>query len=445
MDSLCRRHLVVVTILSACCAGCGSPPLFQAETQVLADGSCQRTIWQPKGEMLPKDALEPAWNTRWSTVGPVDVPPAFARQYPSHGDHQYFTATGTFASTREIPRHYLYTLEKSPELGASELTRHYDRFDYGLVVEHRWREKLTNIVTLTGFLKSRDEFLDLAMPLAEKAIVQVYGGKYDVKNLVLEVRSRGRRFLEHAAVAFYEVLTSDLTEAEQYARLAAVAKPFGLDLFDAKGNLVDGEEGYKRYREFVLRTLAKDMRRLDGGALTDAELQAVVECKTPPYSTAAELFAKEHKTEFETQLLPCFFRMTGLYHMPLSFMFRGGPKFAFSLRLPGELTETNGTIDGRDATSWRFGEERLFPDGFEMKSRSLDWRPDAQQKILGRVVIADRALAEAYIEIVKDCPPLLDAVRAASKTGEARSLREFQPKTVGEQIQATKLRELLRL
>jgi hypothetical protein len=445
MGTRFQRHLVVVMILSACCAGCGSPPLFQVETVIQSNGSCQRTIWLPKGEMLPKDALGPAWNARWGSVGPVDVPPTFAKQYPSHGDHQYFMAKGSFSSPRDIPPHFRYTLESCPEVGASELTRSYDRADYGLVVEHRWREKLTNIVTLTGFLKARDEFLDLAMPLAERAVEHVYGGQYDVKNLVLEIRSQGRRFLEQAAAAFYEVLTSDLTEAEQYTRLAAVAKPFGLDLFDTKGNLVKSDEGEKRLRSFLRGLISRGVRHRDGGALTEAELEAFFGRDMPKYSTAWESFAKEHKTEFETQLMPRVVRMTGLYHLPLAFLFRGGPQFAFSLRLPGELAETNGIIDERGTTSWRFGEERLFPAGFEMKALSLDWRPDAQQKILGRVIIADRPSAEAYIEIVKDCPALLDAVRAAGKTGEARSLREFQPKTVGEQIQATKLREFLGL
>ncbi len=445
MDRLFRRHLVVVAILSACCAGCGSPPLFQVETRILPDGSCQRMIWQPKGEMLPKDALEPAWNARWNSVGPVDVPPAFAKQYPSHGDHQYFMAKGTFSSSREIPPHFRYTIESCPEVGASELSRSYDRADYGLVVEHRWREKLTNIVTLSGFLKARDEFLDLAMPLAEKAIEQVYGTRYDVKNLVVEVRSQGRRFLEQVAIVFYEVLIQDLTQAEQYTRLAAVAKPFGLDLFDARGGLVEGEEGGKRFQGFLRGLISRSVRYRDGGALTNAEVQSIVESNKPPFSTVWESFAKEHKTEFETQLLPRLVRMTGLYHLPLAFMFQGGPKFAFSLRLPGALTETNGTIDGPGTTSWRFGEERLFPDGFSMKARSLDWRPEAQQKILGHVVLADRASAEAFIEIVKDCPALLDAVRAAGQTGEARPLREFQPNTEGERVQATRLRELLGL
>jgi hypothetical protein len=445
MGTRIQRHLVVVMVLSACCAGCGSPPLFQVETQIQPDGSCQRTIWQPKGEMLPKDALEPAWNARWSSVEPVDVPPAFAKQYPSHGDHQYFMAKGSFSSPREIPQHYRYTLEKSPEIGASELTRSYDRADYGLVVEHRWREKLTNIVTLSGFLKARDEFLDLAMPLAEKAIEQVYGGKYDVKRLVLEVRSQGRQFLEQAAIVVYDNLSRNLPDAEQYSRLAAVAKPFGLDLFDAKGGLVESDEGGKRFQSFLRGLIRRSVRHRDGGALTAAEIQSIIASNTPPYSTAWESFAKEHKTELETQVLPRVVRMTGFYHLPLVFMFRGGPQFAFSLRLPGELTETNGTIEGRSTTSWRFGEERLFPDGFEMKARSLDRRPEAQRKMLGRVVLADRALAETFIEIVKDCPPLLDAVRAAGKAGEAGPIREFQPRTEGERVQLTKLRELLGL
>jgi hypothetical protein len=444
MDRLVWRKLVVVVFVASF-AGCGPPALFQVETRIQPDGGCERTIWQPKGEMLPKDALEPAWNARWSTVAPAGVPPAFVKKYSSPGGHQYFVAKGAFSNPKEIPRHFRYTLENCPEAGASELTRSYDRADYGFVIEHRWREKLTNIVTLSGFLKARDEFIDLGIPLAEKGIEQIYGGKYDVKNLVLEVRSKGKRFLEEASLVFYEVLAQNLPEAEQYSRLAAVAKPFGLDLFDAKGALVDADEGGKRFQNFLRRLVARGIRHRDGGALTEAELQAVVDINTPPYSTAWESFAKEHKTEFETQLLPRIPRMTGLYHLPLAFMFRGGPEFAFSIQLPGQLTETNGTIDSSDATRWHIAVDRLFPDGFEMKARSLDWRVDDQKKILGRVAIADRASAEVYIEIVRDSGPLLATVREACKAGDPKPLREFQPKTEGERVQFTRLREFLRL
>jgi hypothetical protein len=52
-------------------------------------------------------------------------------------------------------------------------------------------------------------------------------------------------------------------------------------------------------------------------------------------------------------------------------LFRGTPEFEFVLRLPGELIETNGIILKISQTRWKFTSDQLFPDGYEMKARSI--------------------------------------------------------------------------
>ena len=72
------------------------------------------------------------------------------------------------------------------------------------MVEHRWGEKITNIVTFHGFLKARDELLDLYLPVYIEAIEKVFGQDYDVSRLVNHLRTNGRRFLENVSVIFYD-------------------------------------------------------------------------------------------------------------------------------------------------------------------------------------------------------------------------------------------------
>src|SRR5262249_28092363 len=152
--------------------------------------------------------------------------------------------------------------------GASELVRTYERRDCGFVVEHRYRERLTNIVTRAGFLEARDEFLDLALPLVAKGIEQVYGGEFDVSGLVRYVRTAGRRFLEQAAEAFYDAGVAHEPEQEVGVRLATVARRFGLDLFDATGSLLQSQDTDPRLEAFFRHRVLLGVRHRDGRRLT---------------------------------------------------------------------------------------------------------------------------------------------------------------------------------
>jgi hypothetical protein len=440
------RWQVIVPVLGllATCAGCGSPPCFQIETVVHPDGSCDRKICQPKGEMLPEDALKPVWNARWKKVDPDAAPPAFALKKAQANEYKYFSASGTFPGPREIPDHFRHFHERCPEVGTSELVRSYERRDCGFVVEHRWSETLTNIVTRAGFLKARDEFLDLAMPFAALGIERVYGDAFDVKGLLRYLRTEGRRFLEQAAVVLYDVTAAHAPEDEQSSRLAKVAQQFGLDMFDANGDLVSVEEGQARLETLLRHRIMLGVRHHDGSRLTEAEVRSLIpKDSASPYSQAWEKFCKEHEQALEAQLAPHIFRMTGLYGYP--FGLGVSPEFEFALRLPGEFVETNGKVDIFGQARWQFAGARSFPDGFTMRARSVEMDAEGQKWVFGRVVISDRAGAEAFLKVLGEDGPLLEAVRKVRQTGDPAPLRDFQPKTDERRDRAARLRELLKL
>ena len=181
-------------------------------------------------------ALEDRFGCEWSTWE--------VRFQGFQGRRKYFIARGSFNSPREIPPHYHFADEEVPDAGASELERTYERKDYGFVVEHRWQEKITNIVTFPGFLKARDELLDMFLPVYIEAIEKVFGKDYDVSRLVNHIRANGRRFLENVSVIFYDAavrgrvmgedgkLDVDLTN-----HLFDEAERFGLDCQIARRNV----------------------------------------------------------------------------------------------------------------------------------------------------------------------------------------------------------------
>jgi hypothetical protein len=423
------RLIASILCLLAAAGGCGSPPYFQVETVVRSDGSCDRTIWQPEREMLPAEALRPAWAEHWRTIRTFVAPPAFADKIGKGGERSYFTATGSFRSPMEIPGHFRNAIEGCPEVGASELVRTYERKECGFVLEYCWSERLTNIVTRAGFFKARDEFLDLALPLAVKGIEQVYGNEFDVSGLVSYVRAEGRRLLEQAAEALYDAGVAHEPERGIAIRLATVARRFGLDLFDANGELLESQDSDPRFEAFLRHRILLGVRHRDGSRLTEAEFRSLVpKDSAPRFVEAWNRFAREHATEFETKLLQLIVRMTGLYGSPLG-PTANIPEFAFALRLPGAIVETNGDPEGRDKVRWRFTGDRSFPDGYAMTARSFEIDIQGQKAVLGHVAIGDRTAAEAFIKLVREDEDLLDAVRQAVRKGDPMPLREFRPRT----------------
>jgi hypothetical protein len=300
------RTVPFILLLAA--SGCGSPPLIQVETVIHGDGTCDRTIWQPRDKMLPEGALKPAWNARWKSINLVAIPPELAKLAQNGqrtDEHHYFSARGSFRSPAEIPHHFRHALAYGGNAGASVLVQSYQSKDYGFVREHRWRETLTNIVTRDSFLKARDEFLNLAVPQAALAIEQVYGESFDVTGLAQYLRKEGRQFLEQAALVFYDTMAQHMTNEEQSVPYAKLASQFGLDLFDPAGNLVSGEESQQRVMSFLRHRIALGVRHRDRSRLSEPEIQSVLDQSgNSPFSQAWAAYWRQQEKDFETHLLP---------------------------------------------------------------------------------------------------------------------------------------------
>jgi len=135
--------------------------------------------------------------------------------------------------------------------------------------------------------------------------------------------------------------------------------------------------------------------------------------------------------------------MTGLY-FPLRFqLFVGPPEYEFAIVLPGDLVETNGTGTKAGRTRWKFTGAGLFPDGYEMRARSILIDRDAQKKLLGRVAIDHELQALDFMEAVGQEGPLLEGVREYRRTGDRNALRQVKTRTVDESVRALTIRKIL--
>ncbi len=215
-----RQQIIVLSFLAVVTPGCAPYAAFEVETAIQPDGSCVRTIVQPKGEFLPDETSKPEWNARWRSVTDADVPdsamppdlspaPASFALGSSMKDEPnklpYFKARGEFSSPQQIPAHYRYADAKYPEAGVSELVRSFGRTNYGFLVEYAWREKITNIVTLPDYLNGCDELLDLVVPILIEGLEKEFGQDFDLTGLSDFIRKDGRRFLDDAALRFYDL------------------------------------------------------------------------------------------------------------------------------------------------------------------------------------------------------------------------------------------------
>jgi hypothetical protein len=237
------------------------------------------------------------------------------------------------------------------------------------------------------------------------------------------------------------------TEKEMGVRFAGVLQRLGVAMFDDEGKPLATEEGKRRIAEFARGVIRQDFQRKDGRPLDDAEVQSILESySTPPNSDSWSKFTKAHEGTIKSKLGPLLLRMTGLYGFP-PILGPPTPLFAFTVRLPGRIveTETNGAVADSGLVRWDFDGGRIFPDGFVMKAVSVDFNEEAQRKLLGRVVIADPKAAQTYRELVGDEGALLDLVRRACREGDPRLIRDAQGDGDLERARITMLKRFLKL
>ncbi len=437
-----RIRLFVLSVLLL--SGCGSQPLIQVETVVRGDGSCERTIWQPEGEMLPPEATKAEWRSRWNRVKPTEVPPAFAKERPRDNARKYFTATGTFRTPSEIPAHFLNRVEVGRASAVGRLDRSYERLDHVFVIEHRWRETLTNVVSREGFAKARDELRDALLTFIADGLSTAYAAHYDVDALNRYVREEGGRFLDQATDIWFDHAAAHRPEEELSVRLASLARDFGLDLLDASGNIVEGKEREERISSYLRHRLVLGMRRKDGSRLSEEELRAVIDPDSDTsLARARERYWQEHRQEFEDRLSRPFLGMFGLYGHPLGISGSGNPALSCSITLPGEIVESNGTIAGVATTRWCFSGDRSFPGGYTMEARSLEIDRASQERILGRIAIKDRDQALALVRELDSSETIREAMGKLRASGSRRPLDDLRLSDAAERERLTRVRRIL--
>lgn len=464
----------VPRLLSACAlailAGCGAPPAFTVDTVIHPDGSCDRTICQPRYEGLPPEALKPEgigradlkpdaqpirpgeplrpeWVAHWESVKYVKGPPASPRAGRDAGKEDYFLARGSFRSPRGIPPHYRLAAEEFPQVGASELVRDYERIDRVFVVEHRWSERVTDVVTLPGFLEARDKLLDILVPLGLRLLGEEFGPDYDLSGLSDFVRRDVRRALDEAVVIVYDagarrrLWRGDAMDREVLDRLAALSRRIGLDPLDANGNALPPPEMNRRLMDFSRRVVLEHVRHRDGSALGRSDWDALV----ARWSKAAQFMKTDQRQDERLRRFaePLLLRLVGLHGVPLAFLSRGGARFEFTLKLPGELIATSGVGLGEGRTRWSFTGDDLFPQGYEMSARSVEIDREAQKKALGRVAIDDAGTATEFLDLIGEDASLLEAVRRLRDAGDRGGLERQDHRSPEQIIRARRLREIL--
>jgi hypothetical protein len=418
-------------------------------------------VWQPKDQFLPKEARGPDWKARWKSISDAPAPSGSSAAKACGDEQKYFVARGSFRSPVEIPPHYRYFDAEFPDAGTSELKRNYERIDCGFVVEHRWQETLTDIVSLHSFVNARDELLDFYLPIYIDGIEKVIGKDYDVSRFVDHLRTKGRRFVENVCLAVYdamvrgEAMGNDGSLNVQLAnQLRDEAEKVGLDtqllqkMFAIPPNEPQSMESAKT---LFSRLVIQFFRHRDGSAVTAAEAEALIQSifNNNRYEKAFEEYLKPIEARFGTdkehnrRVKRAFLCVTGLY-FPLRFpLFTGAPEFEFSLRLPGELIETNGLITRDHGTRWKFRGEEAFPSGYAMRARSIAIDRDGQKKHLGKVVVDDERKALEFIEIVGRDGPLVAGVRDFARTGNRSAIRSIKGRTSDESERALKILKLL--
>ena len=117
--------------------------------------------------------------------------------------HPYFAAWNHFASVKDLPEHVLFKASGGFGLPDGKLKHELTRTDLGLVEEFRWRETLTNCVTLADMHKARGELADGAIRFGTGSLRRGIGKDYNSSDLIEWLKKEGRPWFDEATDLFF--------------------------------------------------------------------------------------------------------------------------------------------------------------------------------------------------------------------------------------------------
>jgi hypothetical protein len=424
-----RLANVLAVLAAAMLAGC-EQKVFRAETSLAAGGTVRRAIYQQLEETPAEARHDGVWEkqtfagerpaARWSE--PISALPVVAAQNPL----KYFAAWGSFASVDKIPNHYRRKLgEGLPEC---TLERQVERTDYGLVVEHVWRETLTDTISMDEQPAARRELVGLLIDVGEATLAEHLGPDYDTSGLRQWAETDGTAWFVELTDVVYEFgqrkALRDVKALQQ--RLVKVCTRYGLHLGDDDFN----KAWNKAAPPFFKALFVKHLRRKDGQPVDEKLIEELVAANTGP--AAAKLEAAQKKViaerfggqeKLEARLKALLARVLGT-----NLEILGSPRrFYFTAELPGLVVESNGTLISESTAEWSFEAFDAFPAGYEMRCRSLAADVRTQEKLLGKARINSRADLTALVALCKaDEPALRNALVECRKQQSLEPLIDYR-------------------
>jgi hypothetical protein len=426
------RWLAVAALLAGCEA-----KIYRAETTLNPDGSINRAIYQPANE-TPAAAIDSSgWtgmtfaprvkHEDWSSA--ISDLPTRAKD----NDHPYLAAWGDFASVEQLPKTFL---ADAPEgLADGELKRHYTRTDLVLVVEHRWRETLTDVVSLDDMRRAQRELADLLIPLVERIFNKALEQEYDTSAFVAWMQNTARPLAFELSDVYFDLgARGEFSSADgMRAAMEPVLARYGISLRDAEGKPLEDKALGTAIAGHARGVLRKTIRSRDGEPLPEEVVTEVLQWigleeipeggeKSKRFTEAVERSLQEEfgsEEAFSAKMKPLVTRIFGLYGL---FGSGNTRKFHYRMQMPGVIVDTSGDILAENITRWTFSDGDAYPFGYEMQCRSLVEQSELVSQLVEPGFAADRTRLFAYIELVRDNERLLKMMRQCAAAGSLSPL-----------------------
>jgi hypothetical protein len=440
------RTLRLLSFLLLVVAATGCPQVHRSETVLHDDGSVERAVYQPTAE-TPEAARWPhVWKQttfvvgpneleKWGITGPIThLPIQSASQ-----ERPYFAAWGDFKTVQDLPEYLLFKAPEGSHLPDSKLVRGYTRNDYVFLVEHRWRETLTDVVTLEDMRRAREDLADLGINVLADAFDEAVGKDYDAGPLFDRLRAEGKTWfaeLTDFVFVYCAAHKGDAIDPALLDGLAEICARHGL-VFKKDGKFLDDPAAGKAFEEFAIGQLCRGVRSKATGKPVDPataatwwrEIKGDSENPPPPLFKPAleKVVATKYggKDAFDRRLGGLVARVFGIHWGDGVFRHE---KFDYTLTVPGEVVETNGQIMAGNRVRWRFTAFAAYPLGYDMTCRSLDVRPQAQQELLHAKPLESRDAQLRFTDLADGLPGLADVLQECRKQGKLAPLYEYRLK-----------------
>ena len=438
------RPFVTVLLLGVAASGCRQD--FRSETVLHDDGSVERAVYQPASETPAAVQLPPVWNLTTFAPNPEELerqgwPGPITRLpiLPAAQQRPYFAAWGDFKTVQDLPEHVVFKAPPGSGLPDSKLVRGYTRTDYVFLVEHRWRETLTDVVTLEDMRRAREELADLLLDVLSNAFGEAVGKDYDASNLFRSLRGEGKTWLAELTDFLFVHCAAHKGGSADPALLdglAAICVRHGL-VFKQEGKLLDDQAAGKVFDEFAIGHLCRGVRSKASGKAVDRktaaawwrEIKGDNEKPPPPLLKPAldRVIAMKYggKDGFDRRCGALFARVFGVHLLDAVFH---NQQLDYTLTVPGEVVESNGQIVAGDRVRWRFNAFAAYPLGYEMACRSLDARPQAQQELLHGQPLKTREALLQFADLADGLPGVGDVLQECRKQGKMAPLYDYRLK-----------------